>query len=586
MTAHLPAAACTPSRPVVPRATYRLQLHKDFDFDTARAVLPYLQRLGISHVYCSPITRARPGSLHGYDVVDHAQVNPELGGMEAFLGFARTARALGMGLLLDQVPNHMGVFGADNAWWMDVLEHGPASEFAAHFDIDWQPPNPALAGKLLVPVLGQAYGAVLDSGGIRLGCDAAAGTLALHYEGHRFPLDPATYAPVLERAAQQPGTAMLSGQWHRLARDCRAVGPRRSQPAAASARRVHAGRGVQKRLRALLGAQPEAAAALDAAVRAFNHESGREGLHALHEAQTYRLADWHMAADEVNYRRFFDINDLAALRVEEPKVFESVQGLALDLAAQGWVDGLRIDHADGLLDPAAYLERLQQGFAQRRHALGTAADARALYVVVEKIVAAHEEVPRDWAVQGTTGYRFSNLVNGLFVERRHEQRMERIWRTFCGPMPTYDELAPHCKRLVAHGTMAAQLTTLTQALQRIALADRHTRDYGFNTLRDAIAEIAAAMPVYRTYIVEQASAQDRQYVDWAVAHARRRGHATPPALFDFLRTCLLAQPSPGHDPAHVQACAPLPRPSSSSARRWRPRASRTPPSTATTAWCR
>jgi len=568
MKAPAPAADSAPSPPVVPRATYRLQLHKDFGFDAARAVLPYLQRLGISHVYCSPITRARPGSLHGYDVVDHAQVNPELGGMEGFLGFTRTARALGMGLLLDHVPNHMGVFGADNAWWMDVLEHGPASEFAGHFDIDWQPPNPALADKLLVPVLGQAYGEVLDRSEIALGCDAATGTLALHYAEHRFALDPRTYAAVLELAAAQPGAAEQAARWQALARESRAIAPRKAQPAEAAAKRAAAGRRLQRRLGELLRTGAGAAAALDAALRAFNDASGRERLHALHEAQAYRLADWHMAADEINYRRFFDINELAALRVEEPRVFEAVQGLALDLAAQGWVDGLRIDHPDGLLDPATYFERLQAGYARRRRGDGTATGAPALYVVAEKIIASHEELPRDWAVQGTTGYRFSNLVNGLFVERRHEQRLDRIWRAWCGDAPAFGEITYRCKHLVAHGAMAAQLTTLTHVLQRIALADRHTRDYGFNTLRDALAEVAAAMPVYRTYIVDQASSQDRQFVDWAVAQARRRGHAMPPALFDFLRQCLLALQAPSHDAAQAervrafamafqQFCAPL-----------------------------
>ena len=557
MTLHVPHSGHRPARPVLPRATYRLQLHKGFGFDAARAVLPYLQRLGISHVYCSPITKARPGSLHVYDVVDPTQLNPELGGMPAFLGFARAARALGMGLLLDQVPNHMGVFGADNAWWLDVLEHGRASTFADFFDIDWSPPNAALAGKLLVPVLGQSYGEVLDAGEIRLASDAAAGTLALHYHEHCFPLDPRSYAAVLE-AASLPD----------LAREFQAL-PARDAPASASAApRRCACRRVQQRLADRLQSQPAAAHALSAAVEAFNAQPGRQQLHALHEAQAYRLADWRMAADEINYRRFFDVNDLAALRIEDPRVFDAVQGLALDLAAQGWVDGLRIDHADGLLDPAAYFERLQQGLAQRLPAGGAAPGAKPLYLVVEKIVAAHEELPRGWAVHGTTGYRFATLVNGLFVERRHAQRMERIWRGFSGATETYPALVQRCKRLVAHGAMAAQLTTLTHALQHIALADRRTRDYGFNTLRNALAEVAAAMPVYRTYIADAASAQDRQFVDWAVAQARRRCAVAPPALFDFLRQCLLAQPAPDMPAAlgermrafamaFQQFCAPL-----------------------------
>ena len=519
----------TDARAVVPRATYRLQLHRDFDFDAACAVLPYLQQLGISHVYCSPIAQARPGSRHGYDVVDPSRINDELGGTEGFLRFARAARALGLGLLLDQVPNHMGVFGADNAWWLDVLEHGPASAFAAYFDIDWQPPNPALAGRLLVPVLGQSYGEALERGEIRLACDTSAGRLALRYHEHVFPLDPRSYAAVLDAAL--PLRA--------LADACRALPPR-------DAPRRPACRQLQQRLAERLQTDAAGADALAAAVRAFNDEPGRERLHALHEAQAFRLADWHMAGDEINYRRFFDINELAALRVEDEEVFAAVHRLALELVAQGWVDGLRIDHPDGLLDPAGYFVRLQR--------------AKPLYVVAEKIIAAHEELPRDWALHGSTGYRFSNLVNGLFVERRHAQRMDRIWRRFSGQTEAWADLVHRCKRLVAHGAMAAQLTTLTHALQRIALADRRTRDYGFNTLRDALAEVAAAMPVYRTYIVHAASAQDRQFIDWAVAQARRRCRATPPALFDFLRQCLLGQPGGrvlAFAMAFQQFCAPL-----------------------------
>lgn len=544
------AQAAPPARPVIPRATYRLQLHRDFGFDAARAVLPYLQRLGISHVYCSPITRARPGSRHGYDVVDHAQINPELGGHAGFIAFAAAARALGLGLLIDQVPNHMCVFGADNPWWQDVLAHGQASEFAAYFDIDWLPPNPALHGKLLLPVLGDAYGDVLERGEIRLQGDAAAGALALHYHEHRFPLDPASYALLLQAAAArcQGSTALAL---RALASECRALPPRDAVDAApasdAPPRHVPCRR-MQQRLARLLQRDRHAAAALQAMVDEFNAEPGHERLHALHERQAWRLADWRMAADEINYRRFFDINELAAVRVEDPRVFEAVQGMALDLAAQGHVDGLRIDHADGLLDPAAYFGRLQQGLAQRLGRGADAAGARPLYVVAEKITAAHEEMPRDWVVHGSTGYRFSNVVNGVFVERRNAQRMERVWRAF-GGSDACERIVADCKRMVAHGAMAAQLTTLTQALQRIALADRRTRDYGVHMLRDALAEVAAAMPVYRTYVVQQASAQDRQFIDWAVAQARRRSDALAPTVFDFLRQCLLAEALPGADPA-------------------------------------
>jgi (1->4)-alpha-D-glucan 1-alpha-D-glucosylmutase len=549
---------------VIPRATYRLQLHHAFDFDAAGAVLPYLQRLGISHVYCSPITRARPGSLHGYDVVDHGQISPELGGQAGFLRFAAAARALGLGLLLDQVPNHMGVFGTDNPWWMDVLENGPASEYAGWFDIDWHPWSPALADKLLVPVLGAAYGEVLDAGEIVLSADLNAATLALDYHEHRFPLDPRTYSGVLEAAARAPGldeevvrwlveqaAAFAALPW----RDVSTDDGRAERRAAQHAARLALAQGLKSRR--------GAAGGLLAAIDAINAEPGRDQLHALHEAQAYRLADWRMAADEINYRRFFDINELAALRIDDERVFEAVQGPALELTALGLADGLRIDHPDGLLDPAAYFERLQRGYVRRRRLSEDLVAARPLYVVSEKIVAPHEELPRGWALHGTTGYRFASLANGLFVERRNAERMERIWRAATSTSQAYADIAQDCKRLIARSAMASQLTTLAHALQRIALADRRTRDYGFNTLRDALAEVAAAMPVYRTYVVDTPSAQDRKYIDWAIARARKRGGPVFPVLFEFIRRCLLAQApdgSPGSGTfatAFQQFCAPV-----------------------------
>lgn len=533
---------------VIPRATYRLQLHKGFDFDAARSVLPYLERLGISHVYCSPITRARPGSRHGYDVVDHGQINPELGGEEGFLRFAAAVRARGMGLLLDQVPNHMGVFGADNAWWMDVLEHGPASERAAAFDIDWNPPNPALAGKLLVPVLGAPYGDVLDAGEIRLVLEPATGHLVLRYHEHRFPLDPRTYGQVLGQVtapAEGGGPARLEA----LTQGFAALPPRDTPDPAARAARHAGAEGLRQQLAPLLADQPALRQALEATIEAINAEAGHDRLHALHEAQAWRLAHWRMASDEINYRRFFDINELGALRVEDEAVFEAVQGRALDLAAAGWVDGFRIDHPDGLLDPATYFSRLQRGLAARLELdVGPGEPApKPLYVVAEKIAAGYEDVPTDWALHGTTGYRFAMLVNGLFVERRHARRMERLWRLHTGQTASFEETVHACKRQVALGALSAQLTTLTHALQRIALADRRTRDHGHQTLREALAEVAAAMPVYRTYVAVDArgqavaTAQDRRFIDWAVAQARRRSQAIDASLFDFIRRCLCGE---------------------------------------------
>ncbi|MBX3619102.1 MAG: malto-oligosyltrehalose synthase [Rhizobacter sp.] len=566
------AAATRPrgrSEAVIPRATYRLQFHKGFGFDDALAVLPYLQRLGVSHVYCSPISRARPGSLHGYDVVAHGEINPELGGREGFERFSHAARERGMGLLLDMVPNHMGVLGADNPWWTDVLESGQSSPYARHFDIDWHPVNADLEGKVLVPVLGEHYGDVLASGQLRLAFERDSGSLVLRYHEHRFPLSPRSYPLVLERAAQRLGDGHARAQVEGLADELAAL-PTRGPAGDARNRLKHE---LKSRLAELAQGHGEVAAAVQSAVVSFNEDTSHDALHALHERQHYRLAYWRVAADEINYRRFFDINELAALRIEEPAVFEATHGAALELAAQGVVDGLRIDHPDGLHDPAQYFERLQTGYAQRAgFVLPEAGEgerpARPLYVVAEKIAAAHEDVPEDWALHGTTGYRFAMVAGGVLVDASAAERFDRIWQRFSGERASFAELAYRGKRNVARGSLASELTVLATALLRIARADRRTRDYTFNALRDALVEVAACMPVYRTYILGRASAQDLRYLDWAVAHARKRSDAADRSVFDFVGRVLRGQGPDGEPqpPDHAawqfaarfqQFCAPV-----------------------------
>ncbi len=537
----------------VPRATYRLQFNKEFTFDDATGILPYLARLGVSHVYCSPVLRARPGSMHGYDIVAHDEINPELGGAEGFERFTQALREHGMGQLLDMVPNHMGVLGADNAWWMDVLENGPASAYAQYFDIDWHPVNADLEGKVLVPALGDHYGNVLASGELALAFERETGAFALRYHEHRFPLDPRTTPALLKRAE-----ALLADSEARAAVSSLAAAfghlPGRETPEAeaiaerARDKEIHKGR-----LARLAGRQAAVAQAIDAAVAELNAAGPRNALHELLETQAYRLAYWRVASDEINYRRFFDINDLAALRMENEQVFEATHAFALELAATGVVDGLRIDHPDGLYDPAQYFRRLQEGYARRagiplpeRDATGR--PARPLYVVAEKIVAPHEDVPEGWHVHGTTGYRFAMVVNGVLVDVSAHSKLDRIWRGFTQEDESFEELAYLGKRAIMRSALASELTVLSTELLRIARADRRTRDYTFNTLRQALAEVAACMPVYRTYIVDAASEQDLRYVNWAVAHARRRSRAADISIFEFVRQSLLGQALEGTPP--------------------------------------
>ena len=436
---------------LLPRATYRIQFHAGFRFADARKLVPYLADLGVSHLYASPFLKARPGSMHGYDVIDHNAVNPEIGTEAELQELIGALKARGMGLVIDLVPNHMGVLHADNAWWLDVLEKGRASACAGFFDIDWQP------GKLLLPVLGKHYGEALESGELKLK------GRSICYFDHRFPLN----------------------------------------------------------AKSLKGIENKKFSAKDSLA-----------LHRLLEQQHYRLAYWRVASDEINYRRFFEITDLAGVRVEDKAVFDATHALVRRLAAGGGIDGVRIDHPDGLADPRQYLERLAQIFPRR-------------WVVVEKILADHEKMPEDWPVHGTTGYRFANVLTGVFIDAAAESRFDRIYRRFTGQLQGFEEIAYLSRWLIMSTTLAAELNMLSGWLARIAAGNRFTRDYTAGGLRLAIAEIAARFPVYRTYIsARKISSTDLRHIDWAVRAAKRASRIADPSVFDFVRSVLSLEAAP------------------------------------------
>ena len=544
----------------VPRATYRVQLHRDFRFADALALVPYLAELGISHLYTSPPLRARPGSRHGYDVVDHGELNPELGSREDFDRLVATLHRHGMGLLIDIVPNHMGVLGGDNAWWLDVLENGAASAYAEFFDIEWHSADQALAGKVLLPILGDQYGVVLERGEIRLGFDTPSGCFALKYFEHRLPVDPSAYGALLRRALRgMPARALPGAAAAALSRLVDAfdrLPPHSIADAAARARRQREITFLKAILAEKIAEHPVLASAIAELAASVNGRPGERGsfdaLDALIGAQPYRLAHWRIASDEINYRRFFDVNELAALRMERAEVFEAAHRLVLQLAVAGAVDGLRIDHPDGLADPAGYFSRLQVRYAEMAglpapRAVGDGLPPETpLYVVVEKIVAPHEQVPRDWAVHGATGYRFANVINGLMIDGNAKNRLDRAWRAFVGDeAEEFDVLAWECRHIVMDSTLAGELTVLSAALLRLAREDRRTRDFTLNSLRQALAGFVASFPVYRTYIVDKPSPQDRRFIDWAIGRARRRSLAADASVFDFLRRVLLGRPLAG-----------------------------------------
>ena len=524
----------------IPRATYRVQLHRGFTFRDATAIVPYLARLGISHLYASPFLKARPGSTHGYDVVDHFSLNPEIGSEEDLDALLAALRGNGMGLMLDVVPNHMGVLKADNAWWLDVLEHGQASRYADFFDIDWAPESAELQGKVLLPILGEQYGDVLDRGDIALKLDAARGELTLWYYEHRLPVRPSTYPHVLVPGIDRLGRESAAGMaaLREIAEGFAAVPVSATAPGVDDA--AARSDALKAQLASLCQSDPAVTRYIEANVRTMNGLPGEpssfDALHALVKGQAYRLAFWRVAADDINYRRFFDINDLAALRAERPEVFEATHRRILELVAQGHADCLRIDHPDGLLDPARYCERLQAAAAA---ATGRTGDARAIYLVLEKILADHERLAPTWPVHGTTGYRFMNVVNGLFVDTSARSRFDRLYAAFIEEPLDFDVVLRRSKTLIIVNSLASDLGRLTNALTAIAKRDRHTCDFTRNSIRRALVDIIACFPVYRTYATDGArSDEDRRYIDWAIALAKRQSPAAEHSVFDFVGAIL------------------------------------------------
>ncbi len=550
------ARAVPEAAAIIPRATYRLQLHRDFRFSHATDLVPYLAALGVSHVYCSPYLKARAGSLHGYDIIDHAMLNPEIGSEEQFERFVAALKAHGMGQLMDMVPNHMGVLGADNGYWLDVLENGPASTHADVFDIDWNPAKEGIENKVVVPALGEPYGAVLERGELKLVFDAEHGEFSVWYFGHRFPINPRQYPRILGRAPERLDARLGAEhpdvhEFKSLVTAFQNLPPRTEvQPEKREERRRD--KEVHKRhLAALATRSPDIAWFIGEAMKEINGTPGEPlsfaELHALLEAEAYRLAYWRVATSEINYRRFFDINDLAALRMENPEVFEFTHRLALRLLDEGKVDGLRIDHPDGLFDPLQYFSRLQYRRAQVPPVPAQeAVPFRSTYVVVEKILETEERLPAEWPVHGTTGYDFMNLLNGLFLDSAAGARLERFYRAFTHePLPA-EEILYRAKRIIMRTSLAGELNVLANALARIAEADHHTRDFTLHNLGNALFEVVACFPVYRTYLSPgRVSDDDRRHVDAAVEAAKRRSTAGDISVFGFVREVMLTSIADG-----------------------------------------
>jgi (1->4)-alpha-D-glucan 1-alpha-D-glucosylmutase len=500
----------------VPTGTYRLQLRPGFGFAEASAVAPYLERLGVSHVYSSPYLQAARGSTHGYDVVDPRRVNVELGGARAHRRFCTLLGELGLGQVLDVVPNHMAIPGAENPWWWDVLENGQASRYAAIFDVDWNPPEAYLRDKILIPILGDHYGRVLEAGQIHL--ERAGGSFRVRYFDHVLPVAPPSLAPLLAAAASRarsPQLAFLAGVAGRL--------PPSTAIDRASTMRRNRDKEVLRRLLARLFAdEPRSAEAVDDEVTRINGDV--DALDGLLNVQNYRLAYWRAAGRDLGYRRFFDVSSLIGLRVEDESVFEDTHGLLLRWLAGGVLDGIRVDHPDGLRDPVEYLSRLR-------------AATRRGWIIVEKILTPGERLRPDWPVDGTTGYDFLNLVGGLFVDPAGAPGLTALNAAVTGEAREFAAVSRECRLLVLRDTLGSELNRLTALFLDICEGHRRYRDYTRHELHEALREVAAGMPVYRTYVRGGAgvvTAEDQAAIAEAVANGRSARPDLDPALFEFL----------------------------------------------------
>ena len=510
-----------------PWSTYRVQLRGGFTFADLAGIADYLTELGVTHAYCSPALQAAAGSTHGYDVVDPRRMNGELGGIEGFAEMTETLHRNGLGQVLDIVPNHMALDGRDNRWWWDVLANGPSSPYARYFDIDWDSPERKLMGSVLVPILGDQFGRVLEAGDIKLGREG--GAFVVRYGDHDLPLSPRSIDTLLAHAAaRMPEARELAV----LAKEFGELPHALIVEPSMAAERQHDSRILQRRLRDLAERQPDVADAITAELQALNADP--DALEDLLQRQNYRLAFWRTANEELDYRRFFNIETLVGLRVEDEGVFDDTHGLIVALVEGGLVNGLRVDHIDGLRDPERYLERLKQATA------GT-------WVVVEKIVAPDEQVPDTWRSAGTTGYEFLNRVNGLFVAADNMGRLTEGYHAFVGGMADYDEIVHESKMQIMREELAAEVARLTAIWAVVCERHRRYRDYTRRELREALRETLACFDVYRTYVHpgHPVSQADQAVIARATAEACKRRTDLDPEMFTFLGALLrLDYPGP------------------------------------------
>jgi (1->4)-alpha-D-glucan 1-alpha-D-glucosylmutase len=564
-----------------PDSTYRIQFNREFTFKQACEQIPYLKQLGISDLYASPYFRARAESMHGYDIAAHNELNPSIGTEEDYNSMVEHLHRHGMAQILDTVPNHMGIGETSNAWWMDVLENGPSSLYAPFFDIDWHPLKDELTNKVLLPVLGEMYGRVLENKELQLKFTPENGTFQLYYYDHCFPVNPRSYQYILEYRHDElletlGAESDAALEYESILTALRNLPRRDETERERMVERAREKEIIKRRIAALCQQEPRFQQFIEQNIETFNGVKGEprsfDRLAELLENQSYRLSYWRVAAEEINYRRFFDVNELAAIRVDQPEVFEESHRLIFRLLREGKINGVRTDHIDGLRNPRAYLQNLQrayflefcrvrldelqvegeprkdlevallQRYEDEVNANPDSTLARSLYVVVEKILGRGESLPTNWPTYGTTGYEFTNLVNALFVDGANEKSFDQIYSGFLGEKIKFADLAYQKKKQIMWVSLASEINVLTNQLNRISESDRFYRDLTLNSLRNGIREVIACFPVYRTYITrrhETPDKADQQHIETAVSRAKKRNPTLDPTVFDFIRDVLL-----------------------------------------------
>ncbi len=545
----------------IPNSTYRIQFCKDFTFNDAKEIIPYLKKLGISHIYASPLLRARTGSSHGYDIVDYNSINQEAGTMEEFNSFVDSLHYHGMGLILDIVPNHMGI-GKENKWWMDVLENGPSSEFAHYFDIDWKPIKKELYGKVLIPVLGDYYGNVVTNGQLIFKFNENTGKLFVTYYDQEFPLNPSSYPIILEHRIEVLETRLGS-----LNRDFleylsiitifKNLPKHTSTEYEKITERSREKEIASQRLSELCKCNRIIKGYIEENLIDFKCSKDNpisiQKVHNLLEQQAFRLAFWRVSLDEINYRRFFDINELAAICVEKPDVFSNTHSFIINLIKDKKIDGLRLDHSDGLLEPACFYKELQGEIANKLEVDFDSNEENLLcseklpfYIIAEKILAPFEKLHSNWAIHGTVGYEFLNAVNGLFINSKNKDRFSDIYHKFIKKEIDFEETVIECKKLIMNTSLTGELNVLANYLSNISEQYLYYRDYTLDSLRNALIDVMSCFPVYRTYISreDEEITKSRDYIKWAVGLAKSRSLITDTSIFDYIEKILLLEIEP------------------------------------------